>query len=57
MIRILDPSLEAATWKTGLKGGFGFTASGSFEKNQGVKTLGLPTPWFYAFIAKISNLL
>jgi hypothetical protein len=27
MIRIPDPSLEAATWKTGLKGGFGRIAT------------------------------
>ena len=26
-IRISDPSREAATWKAGLKGGFGFTAT------------------------------
>ncbi len=28
---------------------------GSFWKNQGVKTLGQPTPWFYFFCRKISN--
>ncbi len=26
-----------------------------FQTNQGVKTLGQPTPWFYCFYSKISN--
>jgi len=27
-----------------------------FEKNQGVKTLGQPTPWFYRFYRQISTM-
>ena len=43
-IRISDPSREAATWKTGLNGGFGFIA-----------TMDLVCPLYFQFQSNITT--